>query len=147
MQNAMKILLPVAGAGAGYLATKSQKKKTQNALIGAGVGVALSFLLTPPKMNTNVTIDRTPNVTGGPNRGGRLLSLIQQLIAMRQQNQQNANQGGNLITTTNNPNATTVTGPTGFTSTNPLFDSAGINPDDPFNLGPNFGNFGTSFNP
>ena len=137
MQNAMKILLPVAGAGAGYLATKSQKKKTQNALIGAGIGVALTFLLNQPKMNTNVTIDRTPNVQGGPNRGARLLSLIQQLIAMRQQNQQNANQGGNLIGTVNNTSNTS----------NPLYTSAGINPDDPFNLGPNFGNFGTSFNP
>lgn len=142
MKNAMKILLPVAGAGAGYLATKSQKKKTQNALIGAGVGVALTFLLTPPKMNTNVTIDRTPNVTGGPNRGGRFLSLIQQLIAMRQQNRQNQNQGGNLINTTNNPPTTFPTGTIGLDPDDPF----GLGPD-PLNLGPNFGNFGTNFNP
>ena len=133
MQKAMKIILPLAGAGAGYLATKSQKKKTQTALIGAGVGVALTFLLNQPKMNTNVTIDRTPNTTGGRNRGGRFLSLIQQLIAMRQQNKQNANQGGNLIGTTNNTLDTTA--PT-------------LNPDDPFNLGTDFGTFNPNpFNP
>ncbi|MAJ74155.1 hypothetical protein CMK13_14215 [Candidatus Poribacteria bacterium] len=108
MNNIMKVVLPIAGAGAGYLATAKKDKKTQNALIGAGVGLALTFLINPPNKERQISIVTTPNQTGGKGRGGRIIDLVGQLLQARRDKKNNENSSGGppLVGTTTMDNFT-----------------------------------------
>ena len=120
--------------------------KREKTFLVIGAGAILGFIIYQNQQEKKrLQALRQAQLMNRQNRGGgagRLLNTVLDLVENRKQRK--GNKGFRGLTT----GSMTTQTPTVFQSNpNALFDSAGINPDDPFNLGPDFGKFPTTFKP
>ena len=121
--------------------------KREKTFLVVGAGAILGFIIYQNQQEKKrlQAIRQAQMMNRQGRRGGgagRLLNTVLDLVENRKQRK--GNKGFRQLTT----GTMTTQTPTVFQSNpNALFQSAGINPDDPFNLGPDFGKFPTTFKP